>query len=299
VNLNSGAELQGNPDVFERNVFDGSAGKLWTAMTDAERAASILNGRHVAWNGAQVLAAVPGTLSPGTPVLTVNSPAALAGDLAVGTASFGPQPTAPGLTGQLVQALDPADASGQSPFDACSPLTNASAVAGNIALVDRGTCTFVVKAKNCQAAGAIAVVVADNVGDSPPAGLGGTDTTIVIPTVRITMADGAALKAGLSSGVNATLRLNLAQLAGADVSGRALLYATNPILPGSSISHWESTAFPNLLMEPFINPDLPHATDLTLPLLRDIGWFPEIEQPIVTSPRRGGTRTVKPRPQGD
>ena len=113
------------------------------------------------------------------------------------------------------------------------------------------------------------------------------------------MADGAALKASLSSGVHATLRLNLAQLAGADSSGRALLYATNPILAGSSISHWDSIAFPNLLMEPFINPDLTHGTDLTLPLLRDIGWFPESDRSIVATPRHGETRAVQPRPPID
>jgi hypothetical protein len=30
-------------------------------------------------------------------------------------------------------------------------------------------------------------------------------------------------------------------------------------------------------MEPNINPDLTHDVDLTLPLLRDIGWFPDLD----------------------
>jgi hypothetical protein len=46
---------------------------------------------------------------------------------------------------------------------------------------------------------------------------------------------------------------------------------------GSSLSHWEVIAFPNQLMEPAINPDLTHELiapfDLTLTLLRDVGWF--------------------------
>ena len=62
--------------------------------------------------------------------------------------------------------------------------------------------------------------------------------------------------------------------AGADSAQRALLYAPTPLSLGSSVSHWDTSAFPNLLMEPFINGDLTHGLDLTLPLLRDIGWFP-------------------------
>jgi hypothetical protein len=173
-----------------------------------------------------------------------------------------------------VAALDPSDASGASTTDACSPLTNASAVAGNIALVDRGTCTFVVKVRNCQNAGAIAVLIADNKSDSPPAGLGGTDSSITIPAVMITMVDGASLRSNLSSGVSAMLRADPAVLSGADSSGRPLLFSTNPIQPGSSISHWDTIAFPNLLMEPNISQDLTHNVDLTLPFLWDIGWLP-------------------------
>ena len=277
VDLPSGNESMGRPDAFERNILDTSTGKLWSEMSGGERAASALNGRRVVWNGALVRAAVPSTLAPGTPLMAVASPAAIAGTYPVGTASFGAALVPGGLTGQVVAATDPSDSSGASTTDACSPLTNASDIAGKIALVDRGTCTFVVKARNCQAAGAIAVLVADNTSDSPPTGLGGTDSSITIPVVRITQADGATLRSNLSSGVSATLRADPSVLAGADSSGRALLFATNPIQPGSSISHWDTIAFPNLLMEPNISPDLPHAVDLTLPLLRDIGWFVDLD----------------------
>ena len=50
--------------------------------------------------------------------------------------------------------------------DGCEPLTNG--VAGKIALIDRGTCTFKQKAVNAQAAGAIGVIIADNAADAPP-----------------------------------------------------------------------------------------------------------------------------------
>ena len=330
VDLNSGNELNSGsgpqPDTFERNLLDGTTGKVWSAMTGPERAASALNGRHVVWNGSRTTTAASSFLTPGTPLAVVNSPSNIAGKVAVGTASFGPQLTPSGVSGKVVLATDPSDSAGTSTTDACSPLTNASAVAGNIALVDRGSCLFVIKAKNCQNAGATAVLIADNVSDTPPAGLGGTDSTITIPAVRITMADGATLKANLASGVNVTLGVDASQLAGADSSGRVLLFATNPIQPGSSISHWDTIALPNLLMEPNINQDLTHDVDLTLPALRDIGWFPDLDddgvpdavdncpnvpnpdqadtghtgvgdackRTVAKSPRHGAARTVKP-----
>jgi hypothetical protein len=157
-------------------------------------------------------------------------------------------------------------------------LTNAAAISGRLALVDRGTCGFVVKVANAQAAGAVGVIIADNAAGDPPAGLGGTDPTIVIPSVRITLAQGGAIKAQLASQVvSANIGLNLSARAGADSTGLAQLFATNPVQSGSSISHYDSIAFKNQLMEPAINPDLTHEVipphDLTLPLMRDIGWY--------------------------
>jgi hypothetical protein len=42
------------------------------------------------------------------------------------------------------------------------------------------------------------------------------------------------------------------------------------------VSHWDTIAFPNLLMEPAINADLTHSVippqDLTFGQLQDIGW---------------------------
>jgi hypothetical protein len=278
----SGAQPQNFTDIFGRNILDLTSGKQWNQMTNGERAASAINTRKVVFNAANVTAAVPGVLAFGVPLLRVNSPAGIAGFYEVGLAQFGPALTAAGVTGNVVQGLDPADAAGPTTFDACSALTNAAAVAGNIALVDRGTCGFTVKVKNAQNAGAIAVIVADNAAGAPPAGMAGVDPTITIPSVRITLPDGNTLKANLASGVNATLLLDLSVRAGADpVGGRALLYTPNPVAPGSTISHWDTSAFPNQLMEPAINGDLTHSVsppqDLTLPLFRDIGWFPDAD----------------------
>ena len=270
----TGTQPAGLTDVFSVYTFDTQTGLHWSQMTtNAQRQTSAINSNRVVWDGINVTAAAPTVLQLGTPLLTVNTPASL-GTMRIGAAAFGPAITSPGTTGNLVVALDPSDVNGTSTTDACSPITNAAAVAGNIALVDRGTCGFVVKVKNAQNAGAIAVVVADNAAGSPPAGLGGTDPTITIPSVRVTQADGNALKAALTSGtVNVTLGLNLSVRAGADPAGRVLLNAPSPVQPGSSISHWDPIAFPNLLMEPAINADLTHGVDLTRQEMIDIGWF--------------------------
>jgi cysteine-rich repeat protein len=62
---------------------------------------------------------------------------------------------------------------------------------------------------------------------------------------------------------------------GKDGSGRPRLYAPPVYEPGSSVSHFSSSASPHLLMEPSISSTVDHTTngiDLTLPFLRDIGW---------------------------
>lgn len=277
----TGAPYAGYFSVWDDFLLDTTSNKTWAAMTtNAERQASAINSRKLVWTGANAVAQVPNVLSQGTPLLTLTAPASVAGNYSVGTASFGPALSSPGITGEVMQVVDTAGNLGL----ACTPLSaiNAAAVAGKIALVDRGTCTFNVKAATVQAAGAIAVLVADNAAGSPPAGLGGTDPTITIPAVRITQADGVALKAAIAtrsrlhSGLTGTLGLDMTVRSGADPAGRPLLYTPNPYQSGSSVSHWDTIASPNQLMEPAINSDLTHEVappnDLTFPLLQDIGW---------------------------
>jgi hypothetical protein len=269
-------------DVYEHFLFDTTTGLHFDQMTDAQRVAASINSRRVVWDGAHVTAQVPSTLTPGTPLLTVSAPATPAGTAgiyAVGTATFGPALTSPGVTANLVAALDAANPAGPSTFDGCTALINAAAVAGNLAFINRGgTCNFTVQAKNAQLAGAVGVLIADNVPTMPPAAIGGSDPTITIPVVRLGQADGQLLRAALASGpVTATLGVNLAVRLGADASGRALLAAPNPVRPGTSLAHWDVIATPNLLMEPAINPVLTHTLDLTVPLFRDIGWAPDAD----------------------
>lgn len=272
VTETTGASPGGLGDIYSQFTLDTTTGLTWNQKTQAQRQASALNCSNIVWNGANVTANVPIFIGKGLPSATINAPSGIAGARRVGPAAFGPALTSPGVTGNVVLALDPANAAGPSTTDGCSPLTNAAAVAGNIALIDRGTCGFLVKVANAQAAGATAVLIADNVNACPPAGLGGIDPTIIIPSARITLADGNAIKANLP-GVSATLGVNNAVYAGANAAGQAQIFASNPVQQGSSLSHFDTIAFPNLLMEPAINADLPqNGTDLTSHLLVDEGW---------------------------
>jgi hypothetical protein len=64
------------------------------------------------------------------------------------------------------------------------------------------------------------------------------------------------------------------RLAGADVNNHVKLYAPAVFAPGSTASHFDTSAEPSLLMEPAITPNLKAATnvDLTGQLFKDIGW---------------------------
>jgi len=84
-------------------------------------------------------------------------------------------------------------------------------------------------------------------------------------------------RARTGSGVFAVLGRNGgAQYAGADPLGRALMYAPNPFIGGSSVSHFDRTMFRNQLMEPNISNDLGTSLlppqDMSFRLLLDIGW---------------------------
>lgn len=274
VNASTGANFAGQTDVYSKFAFDNTIGLLWTNMTNAQRQASAINFSNLVWTGSNVTAGVPSVLNFGSPVVRVNSPAPVAGSKQFGTAAFGPAISAPGITAPLALVND-----GIAPTsDGCEALP-AGSLSGKIALIDRGLCGFAVKTKIAQDAGALAVIIANNVAGAPP-GMAGVDPTITIPTVSISLADANAIKAQLGGGVSVTLGVDLSIRAGADTLGRARLNAPNPVQPGSSVSHFDPIASRNLLMEPAINPDLTHnlkaPDDLTLEQLRDVGWFKDV-----------------------
>jgi hypothetical protein len=282
TNGSTGAYLAGFPSIWDKYLNDESLALHWDEMTDAQRAASSLNSGRLVWTGGLVTAAAPGVLSLGVPAARISGTAAGAatGQYGVGTASFGALLNTTGVSGDVM----PTSQRGTVGGDGCAPFSaiDRMAAAGNIVIIDRGTCGFAVKAKNAQDAGAKGVIIHNNAPGGPAPGLGGSDPTLTIPTVSVTQADGNVIRASLTkrsrtkSGVTATLLNDSSQLAGASKAGFVQMYAPNPFQSGSSVSHYDVGAFPNLLMEPAINGDLTHEVkppaDLTLTLFQDIGW---------------------------
>ncbi|GGI06296.1 M36 family metallopeptidase [Egicoccus halophilus] len=121
--------------------------------------------------------------------VVVDEPSGAAGSYTAVAASFGPSTPAGGVHGDIVPASDGTDA----PTLGCQPLVDFPA--GAIALIDRGDCPFVDKVGHAQAAGAVGVVVANNVAGNPTA-MGGADPSITIPSVMVTQDAGAAIRAG-------------------------------------------------------------------------------------------------------
>lgn len=275
----NGTAILGLGDIYSAYTYDNDRGLFWNQMDKRQRAASATNGPDLVWRGPNVFSVAPGQLA-GLPVVRVNAPAAIAGDYAAQPATFGATLDPP--PGDTADVVLYSDGTGPDPNDACDCPFGACVsaapldvnVLGKIALINRGTCAFALKAAIAQISGAVGVIIANN----EPAGLppmGGVD--LIPPTISsvgISQSDGNLLKANIP-GVNASLVADQdLGLSGADPDGFPKLFAPSPAQPGSSVSHWDTTLTPNALMEPFINADLKGATtlDLTSALMTDIGW---------------------------
>ncbi len=131
--------------------------------------------------------------------IQVNAPAAVAGELGMVEGSFTPSLAShAAVTAQVVAC---------NPIDACDTIRNTAQLNGKIVLIDRGTCFFADKIRAVQNAGAIGVIMVNNV-EGPPIVMGGSGDTsdITIPGVMITRADGLRLRAQVGQGLSVTLK---------------------------------------------------------------------------------------------
>ncbi|MFM8879437.1 MAG: S8 family serine peptidase [Verrucomicrobiota bacterium] len=176
--------------------------------------------------------------------ISVTAPAEVAGEYAAVEGVFTlPIASAGKITAQVVATL---------PANACQDgdngrVTNTSEVKGKIALIDRGTCFFSSKVRAAQQAGAVAVVMVNNVDGFPiPMGGSGDTSDIKIPGVMISRTDGAILRRRLADGLfitleprSATVRPELADRLNDSSSRGPVAYSSRlkPDLaaPGSSI----------------------------------------------------------------
>ncbi|AOW21009.1 PA domain-containing protein [Urechidicola croceus] len=125
--------------------------------------------------------------------VVVNSPGSIAGEYLATEATFGGVLST--MTGDLTLV---------APIDACSAITNAAAINGNIAVIQRGSCNFDDKVLAAQNAGAVAVIMVNNV-SGPPISMGGDDVNVTIPSLMISNDDGQTIIDELGSGVNVTI----------------------------------------------------------------------------------------------
>ena len=156
-------------------MYDNTAGKTWLTMTNAERQASAdqpaeagLERRRKPWP------APPSRWRHVRRCTSRRRCPACTGFYDYNTASFGPLSSNPGALRHRWPSCPPIRST--APAAMPSPRPVADAVRGKVAMIDRGTCGFAVKAKNAQNAGAIGVIIVNNVAGAAP-GLGGSDPT--------------------------------------------------------------------------------------------------------------------------
>ena len=148
-------------------------------------------------------------IGPTPKYLTINSPASIAGQYNASNNVFSQGnvaiPASPGITQDLVLFDDGTPDNS----DACGAAVNGAALSGKIAVLRRGDCTFIIKAKNAQDAGAIAVIIVNNDAANPNqlVNMSGDDASINIPVIFVSYSVGEAIIAEMLLGnVNANIK---------------------------------------------------------------------------------------------
>ena len=122
-------------------------------------------------------------------------------------AQFGGIFTPEGVTADVVLVTD--EGADPDENDACEPITNAGALEGKIAILRRGACEFGTKALNAENAGAVAVIVVNNVEGAPIVMAPGAEGELVtIPVFMVSDVVGQLIiDESTGSGINTTLSL--------------------------------------------------------------------------------------------
>jgi len=199
INMSLGSDY-GNPNdpsaIAAQNAVDngvivvaaaGNAGPLPYVAGSPSVADGVISVAASLDGGAEVMA------------MTIDAPASIAGNYEAAGSEFGPLD--PPTTGEIALA---------QPTDACNPIT--SDVSGKIALIDRGTCEFTVKVRHAEQAGALGVLVVNNV-EGPPITMAhnGTDPRPQIPAMMVRSETGRLIRNTHTAGdpVVVTLRDDL------------------------------------------------------------------------------------------
>ena len=153
-----------------------------------------------AGNSGQGNTVPPHLLAPGH--YTIESPGSAARALTAGASTVGhflgaevTDDTNPASFAAAVGDFGPtADATGPLSANLGTYCTGGGTLTGQIALINRGTCTFSTKIRNAQTAGAVGAVIVNNV-FGPPISMGsdGTPDQPTIPGVMVSLSDQASL----------------------------------------------------------------------------------------------------------
>lgn len=158
-------------------IYQWQSGALNESMSDVfGETMDILNAREDEGEGDLSVKRTNGLCSRytrGEIGATITAPASVAGECEWAVPfQHGPVFDKTGQTAQVVVGTDAANDDGPTTGDGCTALTNASAVAGKWAYLDRGTCALNDKVQNAVDAGATGIVVG-NVTNGNPAAAGG------------------------------------------------------------------------------------------------------------------------------
>ncbi len=142
-----------------------------------------------------------------TKYLTVQSPAAIAGQYAISPPSAGwgqgSYVTTTPVTGELVWVQD--EVENPTNADACEQIINAAALQGKIAVVERGGCEFGWKALQVQNAGAIGMICINYNDDSYTMNPATYGSHVHIPVILLGLTDSKRLRPYAHQGVIVSL----------------------------------------------------------------------------------------------
>lgn len=220
--------FDGGADVINLSLGETNS---WGQTTDSE--ADIVN--KIVSKGVSVIISAGNSGAQG--IYTVGQPSTSASAFSIASVEnnyyIAKELTATGLKAPILYtpsgkdtiangAVVISDKTAGNPADSCTSEQISADVKGKIALIQRGTCAFADKANNAAKAGAVGVIIYNNVAGSISASVPG----VTVPVVSISNADGKALVAAIQKGV-VTLTFNR--------NG-----SLNPIANGNTVSTFSS-----------------------------------------------------------
>lgn len=150
-----------------------------------------------------------------------------------------------GVAGDLVEA---------EPFDACLPLVNDGLVAGAVVLVERGGCNFVEKAFNVEQAGAVALVVINNVHAESAFAMGSDQAPgeFKLYAMMITVEHGHTLRSELEAAYKAPA-VSLYAASQADMASKSHMTVEHHVMVPDSTQAWLQNGFESAVQQPQVS----------------------------------------------